>query len=66
VPQGRRAFRAGPTVYVCGDGRRMAPGVHETCVRIYCEVTGANETDGLAWLDVMQREHSRYVPDVFV
>jgi cytochrome P450/NADPH-cytochrome P450 reductase len=59
-------FRAGATVYVCGDGRRMAPGVHEICVRIYCEVTGANETDGLTWLDAMQREHSRYIPDVFV
>ncbi|WP_037062825.1 bifunctional cytochrome P450/NADPH--P450 reductase [Pseudonocardia acaciae] len=57
--------RQGATFYVCGDGRRMAPAVYDTCVRIYSEATGADQAEADAWLTEMQREHARYVTDVF-
>jgi cytochrome P450/NADPH-cytochrome P450 reductase len=55
----------GATFYVCGDGRRMAPAVYDTCVRIYREVAGASAEEAEAWLNRMQHEHARYVSDVF-
>ncbi len=57
--------RAGAVFYVCGDGRLMAPAVYETCTRIYRGATGATAEQADAWLTDMQREHSRYVADVF-
>ena len=41
------------------------PAVWDTCVRIYQEGSGADEEAAEAWLTQMQREHSRYVADVF-
>jgi cytochrome P450/NADPH-cytochrome P450 reductase len=58
-------FRRGATLYVCGDGRRMAPAVHDTCTRIYAEATGATAEEAEAWMTRMEREHGRYVADVF-
>jgi cytochrome P450/NADPH-cytochrome P450 reductase len=55
----------GATFFVCGDGERMAPAVYDTCLRIYREATGATADEADAWLSAMQREHSRYVADVF-
>ena len=55
----------GATLYVCGDGRRMAPAVHDTCVRIYQEATGASVEAAEQWMTSMEREHGRYVADVF-
>lgn len=55
----------GATVYVCGDGERMAPAVRETCARIYADAQGAGEAEADAWLDEQEREHGRYVTDVF-
>ena len=57
--------RAGATLYVCGDGQRMAPAVHDTCVRMYAEATGASSQDAAAWVEEMERDHGRYVSDVF-
>ena len=57
--------RGGAVFYVCGDGRRMAPAVHDTCVRIYREATGASAEQADAWMTAMEREHARYVADVF-
>ncbi|WP_030434831.1 bifunctional cytochrome P450/NADPH--P450 reductase [Actinoplanes subtropicus] len=57
--------RRGATVYVCGDGRRMAPAVHQTCVRIYAEHMKASLDEAEAWMDEMERAHGRYVSDVF-
>ena len=56
--------RAGATVYVCGDGQRMAPAVYETCVRIYAEATGADLDQARQWMTSME-ESGRYVVDVF-
>ncbi|GAA0943035.1 bifunctional cytochrome P450/NADPH--P450 reductase [Actinocorallia libanotica] len=58
--------RQGAIFYVCGDGRRMAPAVHDTCKRIYTEATGADPADAEEWMTRMQRDHGRYLTDVFV
>lgn len=58
-------FRQGGTVYVCGDGRYMAPAVRETLIRIYQEASGASSEDAQRWADVIEHEHGRYVSDVF-
>jgi sulfite reductase alpha subunit-like flavoprotein len=50
---------------VCGDGRRMAPAVHETCVRIYQEATNSMPEVAEQWMVEMERNHGRYVADVF-
>lgn len=55
----------GAVIYVCGDGRHMAPAVHDTCARIYTEATGASPEEADKWMREMEREHSRYVADVF-
>ncbi|MEE7501949.1 bifunctional cytochrome P450/NADPH--P450 reductase [Methylobacterium mesophilicum] len=58
-------FRKGATVFVCGDGERMAPAVRDTCVRIYREAKGVTPEDAEAWADKVERETGRYVADVF-
>jgi len=58
-------FRRGAHVYVCGDGRRMAPAVRETFVRIYQEAVGATVDAAERWVDDIERETGRYVSDVF-
>ncbi|OUM02409.1 bifunctional cytochrome P450/NADPH--P450 reductase [Variovorax sp. JS1663] len=58
-------FRKGAHVYVCGDGRHMAPAVRETFVRIYQEAVGATPEAAEAWVEKIERESGRYVSDVF-
>jgi cytochrome P450/NADPH-cytochrome P450 reductase len=58
-------FRQGANVYVCGDGKRMAPAVRETFVRIYQEAVGATVDAAERWVDTVERETGRYVSDVF-
>ncbi|HEX2910153.1 MAG TPA: cytochrome P450 [Chloroflexia bacterium] len=57
--------KQGAILYLCGDGRNMAPAVHETCVRIYREATGASSQEAESWMDEMERKHARYVADLF-
>lgn len=57
--------RQGATVYVCGDGKHMAPQVRETCALIYQEATGASKAEAEAWMDEVERTHGRYVADIF-
>jgi cytochrome P450/NADPH-cytochrome P450 reductase len=57
--------KRGATVYVCGDGKHMAPEVRDTCERIYQEATGASEAEAEAWIDEVERTHGRYVADIF-
>ena len=61
----RRLIKDGGTFFVCGDGRRMAPAVFDTCARIYAEVSGTTQEEAEAWLTQLQQQHSRYVADVF-
>ncbi len=58
-------FRAGATVFVCGDGRHMAPAVRATLTRMYREATGSDEAAAEAWVEHIERETGRYVADVF-
>ncbi|VWC98578.1 cytochrome P450 [Burkholderia lata] len=58
-------FAQGATVYVCGDGKNMAPAVRATLGRIYQDTTGENDENASAWIDTMERDHGRYVADVF-
>ena len=58
-------FRQGGTVFVCGDGRYMAPAVRETLMRIYKEASGASDSEVEKWADMVEHEHGRYVSDVF-
>jgi len=57
--------KQGATFYLCGDGRRMAPAVHDVCVRIYEEATGSTREVAEQWMTEMERTHGRYVADVF-
>lgn len=58
-------FRQGAVVFVCGDGEHMAPAVRDTFVRIYRESMGVSEAQANAWADRVEREHGRYVADIF-
>lgn len=58
-------FQQGATVYVCGDGRHMAPAVRETFVRIYQEAMGKTAEEAERWAERVERETGRYVSDVF-
>lgn len=58
-------FGAGAHVYVCGDGRRMAPAVRRTFVDIYREATGVTTEEADRWADAIERDTGRYVADVF-
>ncbi|RVV99427.1 cytochrome P450 [Mesobaculum littorinae] len=58
-------FRAGASVYVCGDGAHMAPAVRDTFVRIYRDAMQVTDAEAHAWANEMEREHGRYVADVF-
>ena len=60
-----RLFQQGAHVYVCGDGRRMAPAVRETLVRIYQDAVGVTADAAERWVDQIERETGRYVSDVF-
>ena len=60
-----RMFQQGANVYVCGDGKRMAPAVRDTFVRIYQDAVGVTGEAAEAWVDRIERETGRYVSDVF-
>ncbi|ELS54891.1 bifunctional cytochrome P450/NADPH--P450 reductase [Streptomyces viridochromogenes] len=57
-------LQAGGRVYVCGDGRRMAPGVRTALQAVYREQTGADADEAAAWLTAMTAS-GRYVEDVW-
>lgn len=58
-------FRKGAHVFVCGDGKRMAPAVRETFVQIYQEAVGVTVEAAELWMDRIERDSGRYVADVF-
>ncbi|MGW3122913.1 bifunctional cytochrome P450/NADPH--P450 reductase [Streptomyces sp. NPDC001107] len=57
-------LEAGGRVYICGDGRRMAPAVREAFMAIYRRNTGAGDEEATAWLAAMT-ESGHYVEDVW-
>ncbi|MBZ3918109.1 bifunctional cytochrome P450/NADPH--P450 reductase [Streptomyces acidiscabies] len=58
------ALEAGSRVYVCGDGRRMAPAVREAFMAVYRTHTGADDEEATAWLAALT-ESGHYVEDVW-
>jgi cytochrome P450/NADPH-cytochrome P450 reductase len=58
------ALEAGGRVYICGDGRRMAPAVREAFMSIYRKNTGASDQEATAYLEALI-ESGRYVEDVW-
>ncbi|MET9895936.1 cytochrome P450 [Streptomyces sp. NPDC006465] len=59
-----RAIEDGAYIYVCGDGRRMAPAVREALAAIYRERTGADDEAAQQWLAQLEADE-RYQQDVF-
>ena len=52
-------------IYVCGDGKRMAPAVRETFIKIYQEYKKCSFDDAEKWILNLEKTNSRYVSDVF-
>ncbi|MER7841254.1 cytochrome P450 [Streptomyces sp. NPDC096040] len=59
-----QAIEDGAYIYVCGDGRRMAPAVREALAAIYREKTGADDETAQQWLAQLEADE-RYQQDVF-
>lgn len=57
-------LQAGGRVFVCGDGRLMAPAVREAFRAVHREHTGADDDEAAAWLAELV-ESGRYVEDVW-
>lgn len=58
------AFEAGATLYVCGDGRAMAPAVRDTLIRMHQTRYGSDLATASGWLTA-QMQSGRYRQDVF-
>lgn len=56
-------IQAGATIYVCGDGRYMAPAVRETLIAIHDEQS-KEKANGELWLDELIQA-GRFVEDVW-
>ena len=54
----------GARIYVCGDGKHMAPAVRDTFGRMYQEFSGGTEDQVEAWLSDLEKS-IRYTQDVF-
>ncbi|WP_425228316.1 bifunctional cytochrome P450/NADPH--P450 reductase [Sphingomonas sp.] len=59
-----RAMEAGAQVFLCGDGRYMAPAVRDTLIRIWMQQVGGEHAQGSAWLAALIEE-GRFHQDVF-
>ncbi|WP_055589053.1 bifunctional cytochrome P450/NADPH--P450 reductase [Streptacidiphilus griseoplanus] len=59
-----RAVEEGAYIYLCGDGRRMAPAVREALAAIYRKHTGSDDEAAQQWLAQMEADE-RYQQDVF-
>lgn len=59
-----RAIEAGAQIFLCGDGRFMAPAVRDTLIRIHMQQAGGEHAQGSAWLESMI-EDGRFHQDVF-
>jgi len=54
----------GAHLYVCGDGRFMAPAVRDALIAIHQERTGGDTDTSRAWLAGLEAA-GRYQQDVF-
>ncbi|MGH6616275.1 bifunctional cytochrome P450/NADPH--P450 reductase [Sphingomonas sp.] len=58
------AIQAGAHIYLCGDGRFMAPAVRDTLIRIQMQQIGDEHAQGSEWLETLI-EDRRFHQDVF-
>ncbi len=58
------AIEAGASIYLCGDGKHMAPAVRDTLIRIAMSQVGGEHAQGSEWLERMI-EDGRFHQDVF-
>lgn len=58
------AIQAGAQIYLCGDGRFMAPAVRDTLIRIQMQQAGDEHAQGSDWLNALIEE-GRFHQDVF-
>ncbi|WP_333772463.1 bifunctional cytochrome P450/NADPH--P450 reductase [Streptomyces sp. IBSBF 3136] len=59
-----QAIQDGAYIYVCGDGRRMAPAVREALAAIHRQKTGSDDETAQQWLAQLEADE-RYQQDVF-
>jgi cytochrome P450/NADPH-cytochrome P450 reductase len=59
-----QALEDGACIYVCGDGRRMAPAVREALAALYRDRTGSDDETARKWLAQLEAD-GRYQQDVF-
>lgn len=59
-----QALEDGAYIYVCGDGRRMAPAVREELAALYRNHTGGGDEAAHKWLAQLETD-GRYQQDVF-
>ncbi len=58
------AIEAGAHIFLCGDGKHMAPAVRDALIRIAAAKQGGDHAGGSAWLEGMI-EDGRFHQDVF-
>nr|MBA3898449.1 reductase [Sphingomonadaceae bacterium] len=58
------AVTDGGQIFLCGDGRVMAPAVRDTLIRIHADKAGGGHGEGSAWLEGLI-EDGVYHQDVF-
>ncbi len=58
------AISAGASIYLCGDGKFMAPAVRDTLIRIAMRQVGEEHAQGSEWLEGMIAD-GRFHQDVF-
>ncbi|MGA5822816.1 bifunctional cytochrome P450/NADPH--P450 reductase [Kitasatospora sp. NPDC094028] len=59
-----QALESGAHVYVCGDGRHMAPAVREALAALHRDRAGSDDDTARQWLAELEAE-GRYQQDVF-
>ncbi|KQT32407.1 reductase [Sphingomonas sp. Leaf412] len=59
-----RALEAGASIFLCGDGKFMAPAVRDTLIRIQMQQVGDEHAQGSAWLETLIAD-GRFHQDVF-
>ncbi|MDU9000708.1 cytochrome P450 [Streptomyces mirabilis] len=59
-----QAIEDGAYIYVCGDGRRMAPAVREALAAIHRQRTGSDDETAQQWLAQLEADE-HYQQDVF-